>query len=154
MEEADPPQPEPSEGDELFNPPVEQENDETHEMFNLSADEEAAKEMEEFLAAVEKEDISEAIRQGLKKKLESATTKLSELFKKQQELNAEEEMEVRAELEKELTLQTAAAGALAEEKQAKKQDNMKLIMLQKKATALTNQVELSEQKARSVTLQW
>jgi hypothetical protein len=141
---------------ELYNPPVEDDNDETHEMFNLSADEEAADEMESFLAQLEKDDISDVIRKGLKRKLEVATTKLADLFKRQQELNAEEEEQVRAELEKELHAlsQQHAASAPENDRQARKQDQMKQIMLQKKVTVLTNQVELSEQKSRSVTLQW
>lgn len=143
---------------ELYNPSVEEENDETHEMFNLSADEEAAEEMATFLAELEKDDISEAIRQGLKKKFEVATTKLSGLFKKQQELIAEEEQEVRAELEKELhqlsQQQHAGDISIEDEKKAKKQDHMKQIMLQKRVAALTNQVELADQKSRSVSMQW
>lgn len=137
--------------EEIYNPPPEVDHDETHEMYNLAADEQASKEMSEFLETLEKDNLGDVIKTALQKKLEFATSKLSELFKKQAELAAEEEMDI-LELQKEATLATATAQI--EEKTNKKQDNMKQLMLQKKVTALNNQVELSEQKARSVTVQW
>lgn len=137
--------------EEIFNPPVEVDHDETNEMYNLAADEAASKEMSEFLETLEKDNMGEVIKTTLHKKLEFATSKLAELFKKQQDLAVEEEMDI-LELQKEATI--ANATAQSEEKTNKKQDNMKQLMLQKKVNALNNQVELSEQKARSVTVQW
>lgn len=129
-------------------------HDETNELYNLSADEEAADEMEAFLNSIEKTDIGEILKRDLKKKLEFATTKLSDLFKKQQELNAEEEELEQVETEKDPTIQTTIQQQTNEEKIPKKQDNLKQLMLQKKVQSLNNQVELADQKARSVTLQW
>lgn len=135
----------------IYNPPVEENHDETNEMYNLAADEAASNEMSEFLETLEKDKVGDVLKITLQKKLEFATSKLSELFKKQQELAVEEEMDI-IELQKEVTI--ATVNAQNEEKTNKKQDNMKQLMLQKKVTALNNQVELSEQKARSVTIQW
>ena len=129
-------------------------HDETNELYNLSADEEAADEMEAFLNSIEKTDIGEILKRDLKKKLEFATTKLSDLFKKQQELNVEEEELEQVATEKDPTIQTTIQQQTNEEKIPKKQDNLKQLMLQKKVQSLNNQVELADQKARSVTLQW
>lgn len=128
-------------------------HDETNELYNLSADEEAVDEMEAFLDSLEKTDIGEILKKDLKKKLEFATTKLSDLFKKQQELNVEEEELEQVETEKDPAIQTTIQQT-NEEKAPKKQDNLKQLMLQKKVQSLNNQVELADQKARSVTIQW
>lgn len=131
-------------------PPVVEGQDETNDMYNLAADELASKEMEEFLMSLDKNDIGDVLKKDLKKKLEVATTKLNDLFKQQQAMSVEEEID-QAALDRELTLQTAALG---EEKARGKADNMRNLLLQKRVVSLNNQVELSEQKAKSVTLQW
>lgn len=131
-------------------PPVVEGQDETNDMYNLAADELASKEMEAFLMSLEKNDIGDVLKKDLKKKLEVATTKLNDLFKQQQAISVEEEID-QAALDRELTLQTAALG---EEKARGKADNMRNLLLQKRVVSLNNQVELSEQKAKSVTLQW
>ena len=131
-------------------PSTDNHGDSTIDMFDLAADELAAKEMEQFLMSVEKNDIGDILKKDLKKKLEAATAKLNDLFKQQQALSVEEELDQSA-LEKELTLLAAAQG---EEKAKGKADHMRNLLLQKRVTALNNQVELSEQKARSVTIQW
>jgi ribosome-associated toxin RatA of RatAB toxin-antitoxin module len=134
----------------------EEPSDETNEMYNLSADEAAADEMETFLASLEKSDTGAELRKELKAKLEVASTKLADLFKKQQLLNEEEERAAQEAIEKELqqAQKEMPVQTQAEEKTAKKQDTLKYIMLQKKANSLMNDVELAEQKSRSVTLQW
>lgn len=131
-------------------PPIAEGQDETNDMYNLAADELASKEMEAFLMSLEKNDIGDVLKKDLKKKLEVATTKLNDLFKQQQAMSVEEEID-QAALDRELTLQTAALG---EEKARGKADNMRNLLLQKRVVSLNNQVELSEQKAKSVTLQW
>jgi hypothetical protein len=133
----------------------EEPSDETDEMYNLSADEAAADEMESFLESLEMNDAGAELRKELKAKLEVASTKLADLFKKQQLLQEEEELAAQAAIEKELQqAQAALPQAQAEDKNAKKQDTLKYILLQKKANSLINDVELAEQKSRSVTLQW
>lgn len=131
-------------------PPIAEGQDETNDMYNFAADELASKEMEAFLMSLEKNDIGDVLKKDLKKKLEVATTKLNDLFKQQQAMSVEEEID-QAALDRELTLQTAALG---EEKARGKADNMRNLLLQKRVVSLNNQVELSEQKAKSVTLQW
>lgn len=131
-------------------PPIAEGQDETNDTYNLAADELASKEMEAFLMSLEKNDIGDVLKKDLKKKLEVATTKLNDLFKQQQAMSVEEEID-QAALDRELTLQTAALG---EEKARGKADNMRNLLLQKRVVSLNNQVELSEQKAKSVTLQW
>ena len=139
--------------EEEYEPPSNDDHDETNEMYNLAADEEAAKEMEEFLEALEKNDVSGAIKREMKRKLEATTVKLSGLFKEQRELIVEEEEEEPAPVALVKQPSMTAAAAL-EEKSNRKQDHMKQLLLQKKVTMLDNQVELSQQKARSVTAQW
>lgn len=137
--------------DELLRAPaLDSHGEATLDMFDLAADELAAKEMEQFLMSVEKNDIGDILKKDLKKKLEAATAKLNDLFKQQQALSVEEEFDQSA-LEKELTLLAAAQG---EEKARGKADQLRNLLLQKRVTTLNNQVELSEQKARSVTIQW
>jgi hypothetical protein len=129
-------------------------DDETHEMHSVALEEQAAKEMEEFLETLEKENLAETIKLSLQKKLEAATTKLAGLFEKQRELSMEEEVD-QLELMKIATLANATSGAEVEKSNAnRKQDNMKQIMLQKKINALDNKLELAEQKAHSLTMQW
>ena len=132
------------------------EHDETNEMYNMSGDEDAAKEMAMFLESIEKNDLTDAIKQTLKAKIENATVKLTGLFERQRTLSLEEEA---GHLEKDANNRLAsdtANAAAAEDKNVQKQNanNVKNIMAQKKVNTLEEQLEMAEMKARTVTVQW
>jgi hypothetical protein len=125
-------------------------HDEMDDKYSIAVEEDAAKELGLLLESIDKNDLGNAIKKELRRKLEAATSKLTVLFDKQRALVEEEEFDPEA---------TETTASVEEPPQSKSNRKgvpveVKNIVLTKKVSALIKQVELSEQKSRSVTLQW
>ncbi|KAJ1399100.1 hypothetical protein B484DRAFT_438265, partial [Ochromonadaceae sp. CCMP2298] len=129
-------------------------DDQVVDKFNIASDEDAEKELALFLESLDKNDLGSAIKLELRKKLEAATSKLATIFDKQRALLEEEEDDQEANL-LEAQSKTASATAVAEESRTnRKAEQAKNVALTKKNSVLSRQVQLAEQKSRSVTVQW
>jgi hypothetical protein len=130
----------------------EEEESFNHELYSTEEEEKALSEITLFLADLERDNVGEAIRHQLKRNIETATSKLSQLFDAQRagsmmdmEHRQQEGSISKEALMKELNQQGDAT---------RKQEFLKLVMLQRKNDFLTQRLMLAEQTSRNITMQW
>jgi len=130
----------------------EEEESFNYELYSTEEEEKALSEITLFLADLERDNVGEAIRHQLKRNIETATSKLSQLFDAQRagsmmdmEHRQQEGSISKEALMKELNQQGDAT---------RKQEFLKLVMLQRKNDFLTQRLMLAEQTSRNITMQW
>jgi len=120
------------------------------ELYSTEEEEKALSEISLFLADLEKDNVSEAIRGQLKRNLNVATSKLSQIFDAQRAGSMMEHREVDVSITKEALMKELNQQGDA----TRKQEFLKLVMLQRKNDFLTQKLMLAEQTSRNVTMQW
>lgn len=147
----------PARGEEV----VEEEEEEesyNHELYSTEEEEKALSEITLFLADLERDNVGEAIRSQLKRNLETATSKLSQLFDAQRGAGSMMDMEQRQQQQQKQEGSISKEALMKELNQqgdaTRKQEFLKLVMLQRKNDFLTQRLMLAEQTSRNITMQW
>ena len=147
----------PARGEEFVEEEEEEEESYNHELYSTEEEEKALSEITLFLADLERDNVGEAIRSQLKRNLKTATSKLSQLFDAQRGAGSMMDMEQRQQQQKQegSISKEALMKELNQQGDAtRKQEFLKLVMLQRKNDFLTQRLMLAEQTSRNITMQW
>lgn len=122
-----------------------------HTVVNWREEEVIEREIEDLLSHIEKQNIAESFKKAVKEKIVKAVQKVAKVVAKSRPRTITEDvgdlsaasMLARNDGPRETVVETAD-----------KAESLAIILMQKKMINLRKQVELAEQKSRSVTLQW
>eukprot|EP01034_Spumella_vulgaris_P021525 gene21525-27560_t len=122
-----------------------------HSDLNWADEEEIANEIASILHKLDESDVASTIKNAYSKKVEVSTARLAKLFEKQKlmSLAADVDESLNDMLHDQMHNQEADKSGAPSHK-----DNVVQMMLQKKIVNLKKQLDMSDQKARSATLQW
>jgi hypothetical protein len=132
-----------------------------HTELDLVEEEELGKEIEELLTKIENQNIAESFKQQVREKItkvvqkvaDVTTNKIKPIFDEQFDFQPPPKAPETSD-EKRDTSTTNDAAATTKSSAEKIGDSVAMVMMQKKLATLKKELEVSDQKARSVTLQW
>ncbi len=119
--------------------------------LNWADEEEIANEIASILRKLEESNVANTIKNAYNKKVEVSTARLAKLFEKQKLMTLAEDVD---ESLNEILGNQLQQSNKGDDNGSSHKDNVVQMMLQKKIVNLKKQLDMSDQKARSATLQW